>query len=66
MRSRKALAKPMPMVSSAAAPVSQVSSAAQRNHSSARGATYLLMAAGPGPSLSAAAAPTAGICTKLK
>ena len=66
----KAATKPEPspwyMVSSAAAPVSQVTTAAQRNHSSARGATYLLIAAGPGPSLSAAASASAGTCTKLK
>ena len=55
----------MPNLPSAAAPDSQVSNADQRNHSSARGATYLLMAAGPG-SLSANAWPTAGTCTKLK
>jgi len=48
------------------APVSQVASAAQRNQSSARGATYLVTPAPPGPPLSAAAAARAGICTTLK
>ena len=36
----EALPIPMPITSSAAAPVNQVSNAAQRNHSNARGATY--------------------------
>ncbi len=48
------------------APISQVASADQRNHSRARGATYLLTPAPPGPPLSAAAAAMAGVCTALK
>ncbi len=48
------------------APVSQVTAADMRNHSKARGATYLVMAAPPGPALSAVAAASAGTCTKLK
>ena len=59
--SMKALVKPTPISSSAAAPVNQVSNAAQRNQSNARGATYLPIAAGPGPSLSAAAVASAGV-----
>ena len=47
-------------------PVSQVATAAQRNHHSARGAMYLLMPAPPGPPLSAAAAASPGTCTTLK
>src|SRR5260370_19869055 len=48
------------------APSSQVASADQRNHSRARGATYLLMPAPPGPPLSAAAAARAGLFTALE
>ncbi len=44
----------------------QVASAAHRNHKSARGATYLLIPAPPGPPLSAAATAMAGVCTALK
>ena len=48
------------------APETQVTTAAHRNHRRARGATYLLMAAGPGPPLSALASAMAGTWTKLK
>ena len=44
----------------------QVATAPHRNHSSARGATYLLMPAPPGPPLSAAASASAGTWTTLK
>jgi hypothetical protein len=48
------------------APPSQVASAAQRNQKSARGATYLVIPAPPGPPLSAAASASAGVCATLK
>ncbi len=48
------------------APAIQVTSAAQRNQNSARGATYFVMPAPPGPPLSAAASASAGTCTALK
>ena len=55
-----------PTYDNAPNPVNHVASAPHLNHANARGATYLLIAAGPGPSVSAVAAPTAGTCTKLK
>src|SRR6188768_2545803 len=51
---------------SSQAPNTQVATAPQRNHQSARGATYLLTPAPPGPPLSAAASARAGVCTALK
>ena len=48
------------------APPSQVATAPQRNQNNARGATYLLMPAPPGPPLSAAASAMAGVCATLK
>ena len=47
-------------------PASQVASADQRNQNSARGATYLVMPAPPGPPLSAAASARAGVWATLK
>ncbi len=47
-------------------PASQVARAAQRNQNSALGARYLVMAAPPGPPLSAAAAASPGVWTTLK
>ena len=44
----------------AQAPVNQVAAAAMRNHSRALGATYLPIAAGPGPPSSAKASAKAG------
>src|SRR5579859_698981 len=48
------------------APPTQVATAPQRNQKSARGATYLVMPAPPGPPLSAAASASAGVCATLK
>src|SRR5262245_33476392 len=56
----------LPLRSRYQAPVNQVASAAHRNQNRARGATYLVIPAPPGPPLSAAATPSAGICTTLK
>ena len=65
MPSMKAFAS-WPLCIRKLAPDSQVTSAPQRNQASARGATYLVMPAPPGPPVSPAASPSAGTCTKLK
>jgi len=57
---------PIPPRPSSHAPPSQVASADQRNQNNARGATYLVMPAPPGPPLSAAASASAGVCATLK